>query len=533
MREHLILYDTTLRDGGLTPGVKFTASDKRQVTALIDALGIDYIEGGWPGANQTDIDLFAEPPSTRATFTAFGMTKRADRSIENDPVFRDVLNADVRAICLVGKTWDFHVRVALQTDLENNLDAIRHSIRAIVDSGKEALFDCEHFFDGFANNRAYALECAKAAHEAGARWIVLCDTNGGALPSAVYDTVSATSDVIPSSKIGIHTHNDGGLALANSLAAVDAGARQIQGTLNGLGERCGNADLLALIPTLKLKKSYSERFTISVSDESMANLTSYSNKFDGIINQNPLARAPYVGAHAFMHKAGLHASAIVKNTSTYEHIKPERVGNTTSLLVSDQSGRANLIAALEKIGLKVSRDDPQLERLIEIVKQREAEGYAYEDAPTSFALLARRVLGSIPDFFHVERFRVAIERLNHEADAFKTYTDAFVKVRIGDDTIMSAAEGNGPVHALDKALRKDLGLYQNHIKGLEVQDFKVRILNEGTEAITRVVVECRDENGMTWRTVGVSPNIVEASFQALHDALIAKLLHSECKPATS
>jgi 2-isopropylmalate synthase len=444
----------------------------------------------------------------------------------NDPGLAALLAAEADAICFVAKAWDYHVRVALETSDEENLASIRDSVRAATAKGREVLLDCEHFFDGYKANPPYALACARAAYDAGARWVVLCDTNGGTLPHEVEKIVGEVCRQIPGDRVGIHAHNDTEQAVANSFAAVRAGARQIQGTLNGLGERCGNANLASIIPTLRLKAEYAERFEIGVSDAALGQIARVSRALDDLLNRAANRHAPYVGESAFATKAGIHASAIMKEPATYEHIAPERVGNKRKLLVSDQSGRSNLIAELERIGLAVDRDDPRLSRLLDAVKEREALGYAYESADASFELLARRLLGKVPRYFDVEKFDVNVEqRINAKGERV-TVSMAVVKVKVGGEALISAAEGNGPVNALDLALRKDLGKYQSYIAGLELTDYRVRILNAGTEAVTRVLIESADEDGDHWTTVGVSANIIDASFQALMDSIVYKLVKS-------
>ncbi len=530
-RERLYLFDTTLRDGAQTPGVDFSVEDKIQIAGLVERLGIDYVEGGWPGANPTDTEFFAEKRTKKAKFTAFGMTKRAGRSLSNDPGLAAVLDCPTDAACLVAKTWDFHVRVALGTTLEENLEAIGESVQAVNGSGKEALLDCEHFFDGYKANRDYALACAKAAFEAGARWVVLCDTNGGTMPEEIEEIVIDVMSLVPGDRLGIHAHDDTGNAVANSLAAVRAGVRQVQGTLNGLGERCGNANLVTLIPTLKLKPAYAEAFETGVDDDALAHLTTISRAFDEILNRAPSRQAPYVGVAAFSTKAGLHASAILKDPATYEHVAPDTVGNRRRVLVSDQAGRSNLLAELERLGVEADRDDPRVGQLLDEVKRRESEGWAYEAADASFELLARRTLGTVPEFFRIESFRVMVERRYNAIGELVTMSEATVKVTVDGEPLMSVGEGNGPVNALDQALRKDLGRFQRFIDDLELADYKVRILNGGTGATTRVLIESRDTKGNRWSTVGVSPNIVDASFQALVDSITWKLLKSDAAPA--
>ncbi len=525
-RERLYLFDTTLRDGAQTNGVDFTLNDKLVIARMLDDLGIDYVEGGYPGANLTDTQLFAEERGLKATFTAFGMARRPGRSTSNDPGLAALLEAKADAICFVAKSWDYHVRVALETSVEENLASIRDSVRAAVRSGREVLLDCEHFFDGYKANPQFALACAKAAVDEGARWVVLCDTNGGALPHEVEKIVGEVVKVIPGDHVGIHAHNDTEQAVANSLAAVRAGARQIQGTLNGLGERCGNANLVSIIPTLKLKGEFADRFDIGVSHAQLKTLAHASHTLDEMLNRAPNRHAPYVGESAFATKAGIHASAIMKEPATYEHVPPDAVGNRRKLLVSDQAGKSNVLAELDRIGLKVDKDDPRIGRLLDVVKEREAIGYAYEAADASFELLARRVLGKVPTYFDVEKFDVNIEQRDNALGQRVTVSLAVVKVKVDGETLISAAEGNGPVNALDLALRKDLGKYQSYISGLELTDYRVRILNGGTEAVTRVLIESQDETGERWTTVGVSSNIIDASFQALMDSIVYKLVRS-------
>ena len=525
-RERLYLFDTTLRDGAQTNGVDFTLADKLTIARMLDELGVDYVEAGYPGANPIDTAFFAEKRPARAKITAFGMTRRPGRSTSNDPGLAALLAAEADAICFVAKSWDYHVRVALETTEEENLASIRDSVRAAKVEGREVLLDCEHFFDGYKANPSYAIACAKAAYDEGARWVVLCDTNGGTLPHEVEKIVGEVCKQIPGDHVGIHAHNDTEQAVANTFAGVRAGARQIQGTLNGLGERCGNANLVSIIPTLKLKPDFSEKFEIGVSDEALGHLARVSHALDDLLNRAADRHAPYVGESAFATKAGIHASAIMKEPKTYEHVAPELVGNKRKLLVSDQSGRSNLLAELDRIGFALDKDDPRLSRLLDEVKEREAIGYAYEAADASFELLARRLLGKVPRYFDVEKFDVNVEQRANAKGERVTVSQAVVKVKVGDELLISAGEGNGPVNALDVALRKDLGKYQSYITGLELTDYRVRILNAGTEAVTRVLIESEDETGDHWTTIGVSANIIDASFQALMDSIVYKLLKS-------
>jgi len=537
-RERLFLFDTTLRDGQQTQGVQFSTAEKRQVAAALDALGVDYIEGGWPGANPTDSEFFAEAPRTRATMTAFGMTRRVGRSAENDDVLAAVLDAGTPAVCLVGKAHDFHVTTALGVTLDENLAAIRTSFAHLRTKGREAILDAEHFFDGYRANPAYALACLRAALDEGARWVVLCDTNGGTLPAEVGRiTAEVVAAGVPGDRLGIHCHDDTGNAVANSLAAVDAGARQIQGTLNGLGERCGNANLTTLIPTLLLKEPYASRFDTGVTPAALAGLTRISRMLDDVLNRVPQRAAPYVGASAFAHKAGLHASAILKDPATYEHVAPDLVGNARVIPMSNQAGQSNLRARLLAAGLKADPNDPRLQRILEVVKEREDQGYAYDGAQASFELVARAELGLLPTFFEVKRYRVTVERRKNKYDRMVSLSEAVVVVKIGSAKMLSVSESmdeagtdRGPVNALAKALAKDLGPYQAVIDDLRLVDFKVRITQGGTEAVTRVIIDSEDSAGRRWSTVGVSANIVDASFEALLDAIQWKLIRDVGRP---
>ncbi len=523
-RARLTLFDTTLRDGAQTTGVDFSLEDKRQIAGLLDTLGIDYVEGGYPGANPTDTEFFAMRPKIKAKFAAFGMTKRAGRSAANDPGIAALLESKADTITFVAKTWDYHVHVALGCTLDENVEGIADSIAHVVKAGREVILDCEHFFDGYKANPDFALQCAKTAYDNGARWVVLCDTNGGTLPHEIEAIVTAVAEVIPGDHLGIHAHDDTGQGVANSFAAIRAGARQIQGTLNGLGERCGNANLVTIIPTLLLKKEYAYQFEIGVDEAKLAQITQISRTLDELLNRSPNKHAPYVGASAFATKAGIHASAVLKDPRTYEHVPPESVGNRRKVLVSDQAGKSNILAELDRLGVAVAKDDPRVARVLDEVKEKEALGYAYEGADASFELLARRMLGQVPEFFDVERFRVVMER-RHNADGdLVSVAEAVVKVVVDGETLISVAEGNGPVNALDVALRSDLGKYQRHIADLELLDYRVRVFHGGTDAVTRVLIEFGDAEGQRWSTVGVSSNVIDASFQALLDGINWKLM---------
>lgn len=531
-RERLWLFDTTLRDGQQTQGVVFSTPEKVQIAEALDALGIDYIEGGWPGANPTDSEFFETAPKTRATMTAFGMTKRSGRSAENDDVLAGVINAGTAAVCLVGKTHEFHVTTALGITLDENVENIRDSFAHIVARGREAIFDAEHFFDGYKANPDYALRCIHAALDAGVRYVALCDTNGGTLPHEIGRIVGEViASGVEGTRLGIHTHNDTENAVAGSLAAVLAGARHIQGTLNGLGERCGNANLTSIIPTLLLKEPFASQFEIAVSRDALADLTRVSRMLDDILNRVPQRQAAYVGASAFAHKAGLHASAILKDPTTYEHIDPAVTGNSRIIPMSNQAGQSNLRKRLADMGLDVDKSDAALGRIIEVIKEREAQGYSYDTAQASFELLARRELGLLPDYFEVKRYRVNIERRKNKYNRMVSLSEAVVVAKIGDQKVLSVSESmdetgsdRGPVNALAKALAKDLGPYQGMIDDMRLVDFKVRITGGGVEAVTRVIIDSEDGAGRRWSTVGVSPNIIDASFDALLDAIRWKLV---------
>jgi len=524
-RARVYLFDTTLRDGAQTQGVDFSVEDKRQIALALDVFGLDYIEGGWPGANPTDTAFFAEDiPLRTARRVAFGMTKRAGRSAGNDPGLAAVLDARAEACCLVGKAWDFHVDKVLEVSCDDNLSAIRESMQEAVRRSREAMFDAEHFFDGYKANPGYAVSCLKAALDGGARWVVLCDTNGGTLPHEIERIVGEVVKQVPGERLGIHAHNDTENAVANSLAAIRAGARQVQGTLNGLGERCGNANLVSLIPTLLLKPDYADVFEIRIEPSRLKQITQLSRTLDEILNRAPNRHAPYVGSSAFSHKGGLHASAVLKDPRTYEHVPPETVGNERHIPVSDQAGRGNLINRLDEMGLEINPADPRIAGLLERVKEREFLGYAYDGADASLELLARRALGQVEAFFRVEGFRVSVERRHNALGEEISVSEAVVKVIVDGERIMNVGEGNGPVNALDNALRKDLGRFSRWLGDLRLVDYKVRILTGGTEAVTRVMIESADGRGNRWSTVGVSANIVDASFEALIDSITFKLL---------
>ncbi len=531
-KEKIYILDTTLRDGAQTQGVDFSIDDKHKISISLDALGVDYVEGGWPGANPTDTEFFNKDHNFKnAKLTAFGMTKKTEHSAKNDPMLSSLINSKSSSICLFGKSWDFQVNVALGITNEQNLENISESAKHIISSGKEFMFDAEHFFDGYKSNQEYAISCIKAAFDQGARWIVLCDTNGGTLPHEVYNIVSDVAKHIPGANLGIHAHNDTENAVANSLAAVQAGVRQIQGTINGLGERCGNANLMSIIPTFFLKKDFSEKYELNIKRESLKNLTQCSRLLDEILNRKPNKHLPYVGASAFSHKGGMHVSAVQKDPKTYEHINPEEVGNARNIVISDQSGQSNIISRLNSIGIEIKKSDPKIKKLLEEVKDREFIGYSYDGADASFELLARRLMGEIPRYISINEYDVSVKKdKTGEIISF-----AKAQLEVDGEKIVCEGQGNGPVHALDNAIRKNvnkLTKYSEYLKDLKLVDYKVRILNTGTEAVTRVSIESTDSKGKNWFTIGVSPNIIDASFKALVDSLDYKLFKDNAPAST-
>jgi 2-isopropylmalate synthase len=522
-KERLYIFDTTLRDGAQTQGVDFSIEDKEKIASSLDNLGVDYIEGGWPGANPTDTEFFQKKHDFKnAKLTCFGMTKKSGHSAENDTGLSALMNSNTPAVCLVGKSWDFHVDVALGITKEENLKNISESARLFVKAKKEFMFDAEHFFDGYKANPNYALSCIKSAYEQGARWIVLCDTNGGTLPHEVLKIVNDVIKVVPGKNLGIHAHNDTGNAVANSLTAVLSGVRQVQGTINGLGERCGNANLISLIPTFFLKKDFSSQFETGIRSKNVKNLTECSRLLDEILNRKPNQHLPYVGAAAFSHKGGLHVSAVQKDPKTYEHINPEEVGNSRNIVVSDQSGKSNIISRLKSIKIDIQENDPKIKKLLDEVKDREFIGYSYDGADASFELLARRIIGEIPRYISINEYDVSVKK-NEFGDIISS---AKAQLEVDGEKIVCEGEGNGPVNALDNAIRQNvdrLAKYSKYLKDLKLVDYKVRILNTGTEAVTRVSIESTDSKGKNWFTIGVSTNIIEASFKALVDSLDYKL----------
>ena len=522
-KEKLYIFDTTLRDGAQTEGVDFSVEDKHKIANILSEIGVDYIEGGWPGANPVDTEFFSKPLNlNKSIFTAFGMTKKTGRSADNDPSLSPLINANCSAVCVVGKAWDFHVKVALGISNDNNLENIRETAKHFIKNKKEFLFDAEHFFDGYKANPNYALDCLRQAFDSGARWLVLCDTNGGTLPHEISEIVTEVSKVIPGKNLGIHAHNDTENAVANSLAAVQAGVRQVQGTINGLGERCGNANLMSLIPTFYLKKDFSDKFEINIKENNIKNLTQCSRLLDEILNRKPNKHLPYVGAAAFSHKGGLHVSAVQKDPKTYEHISPEEVGNVRNIVVSDQAGKSNILSRLKTIGIDIKENDPKVKKLLSEVKDREFIGYSYDGADASFELLARRLMGDIPRYILINEYDVTVKKDN----TGEIISVAKAQLEVDGQKILCEGQGNGPVNALDNAIRKNvnkLAKYSEYLKDLKLVDYKVRILNTGTEAVTRVSIESTDSKGVNWFTIGVSPNIIDASFKALVDSLDYKL----------
>ena len=531
-KDKLYIFDTTLRDGAQTQGVDFSLDDKLKIAQLLDSLGVDYIEGGWPGANPTDTEFFQKNIKyNNSILTSFGMTKRTGRSVENDPGLSALLNSNTKAVCLVGKSWDFHVDVALGITEKENLENIIESTKHFVKKNKEFMFDAEHFFDGYKNNKDYAISCIKSAYDNGARWTVLCDTNGGTLPHEVSEIVLEVTKHVPGENLGIHAHNDTGNAVANSLAAVLSGVRQIQGTINGLGERCGNANLMSIIPTIHLKEKFSNKFSTNIESENIKKLTQLSRLLDEILNRKPNKHLPYVGAAAFSHKGGLHVSAVQKDPKTYEHIEPELVGNSRNIVVSDQAGKSNIVSRLKSIGVNFEESDPKIKKLLDEVKDREFIGYSYDGADASFELLARRIMGEIPRYILIKEYDVSVKKDNFG----NIVSSAKAKLQVDNKLILCEGEGNGPVHALDNAIRNNvdkLAKYSKYLKDLRLVDYKVRILNTGTEAITRVSIESTDLKGENWFTIGVSANIIDASFNALVDSLDYKLFKDNAPAST-
>jgi len=507
------VFDTTLRDGTQGEGISLSVEDKLKITRKLDELGVHYIEGGNPGSNGKDIEFFNRAKQLvfkNAKLTAFGSTRRKNSDVSKDTNLNNIIESGVKVATLVGKSWDFHVHTALQTTLDENLAMIYDSVKYLKNHGLEVLFDAEHFFDGYKNNREYAVAAIAKAQEAGADWIILCDTNGGTLPGEIYDIVSRVCGEM-SIPIGIHTHNDCELAVANTLAAVQAGARQVQGTIGGIGERCGNANLCSVIPNLQLKMNYR-----CISDEQLKSLTSTARYVMEIANYNMPVNQPYVGTSAFAHKGGIHVSAIMKHPKTYEHIQPELVGNKQRVLVSELAGQSNLVFKAQELNLDFDQNNVQTRDLINKIKELEHQGYQFEGADASLELLLRDAFGKLEKMFEVESFKLIVEKTSNDS----VVSEAIVKIKVNGETVYTAAEGNGPVNALDNALRKALVQYFPGIKQVHLTDYKVRVIDEkeATAAKVRVLLETSNTEN-TWSTVGVSTNVIEASWEALVDSI--------------
>ncbi len=511
------LYDTTLRDGTQSERISFSVEDKLKIAKKLDELGIKYIEGGWPGSNPKDAEFFREVKNLglKSRVVPFGSTRRADISPDKDLNLKALLDSDTETVCIFGKSWDLHVKDALKTTLEENLKMIYSSVRFLKSHGKEVVYDAEHFFDAYKDNKEYALETLKAAEKGEADIIVLCDTNGGTMPGEVEAIIKDVRGLIDT-PLGVHAHNDSETAVANTLAAVRLGVSHIQGTINGYGERCGNANLCSIIPNLKLKLGIN-----CVTDEELKRLTEVSRYVSEIANLTPPQNLPYVGASAFAHKGGIHIDAVQKNPRTYEHVEPEVVGNTQRVLVSELSGRANVVSKARELGFVLDKDTKETKRILKALKDKENKGYQYEGAEASFELLIRETLNHPRHFFDLEGFRVIVEM---QRDG-RMLAEATVRVKVEDKEFFTAAEGEGPVNALDRSLRKALHKFYPALQDMHLTDYKVRVLDEkgGTAAKVRVLVESRDKKE-TWGTVGVSENIIEASFEALVDSIEYKLL---------
>lgn len=521
-QETVKLYDTTLRDGTQSEDISFQVADKIRIAHKLDELGIHYIEGGWPGSNPKDIAFFKEirkESLAQAKIAAFGSTRRAKTTPDKDNNIRTLIQAEPDTITIFGKTWDFHVREALRISLEENLELIFDSLEYLKQNVGEVVYDAEHFFDGYKANPEYALKTLQAAQDARADCLVLCDTNGGTMPYEIGTIVDEVRKTIKA-PLGIHTHNDGECAVANSLVAVKHGIVHVQGTMNGFGERCGNANLCSVIPALKLKMGRE-----CVTDEQMKNLRTASRYIYELANLIPDKHQAYVGNSAFAHKGGVHVSAIQRHPETYEHIRPEKVGNVTRVLVSDLSGRSNILAKAEQFNINLDSKDPLTMELLEEIKEMENKGFQFEGAEASFELMMRRALGTIRHFFSVIGFRV-IDAKSHEGE--KPQSEATIQVKVGGRIEHTAAEGDGPVNALDNALRKALENFYPSLKQMKLFDYKVRVLpsGKGTASMTRVLIESGDKTGR-WGTVGVSDNIIDASYQALVDAVQYKLLRDQ------
>lgn len=527
MQNKIVIYDTTLRDGTQAEDVHFSTEDKIRITRKLDEFGIDYIEGGWPSSNPTDEYYFQEIKNynlQHSKITAFGSTHNPKSSPEKDESFQKLLQADTSVITLFGKAWEVHVREALRITLENNLELIYNSFIYLRSRVKKLFFDAEHFFDGFKENKDYALACLKKAQQAGADTIILCDTNGGTLSNEIRDIVEEVKKELPESQLGIHAHNDSELAVANSIQAVQSGVSHVQGTINGYGERCGNANLCSIIPSLELKLGYQ-----CVPEVNLKHITTVSNYVTEIANLRPFARQPFVGRAAFAHKGGVHVSAILRNPKTYEHVQPETVGNKQRVLLSDLAGKSNILFKAKQYGIPLEKDDPFVLELLNQVKELESKGYEFSVAEASFELLLNRSMGRTKKYYSLLGFRVMDAKNSEKEDPF---SEATVMIQVGGEIEHTAATGQGPVNALDNALRKGLENFYPNLKDMTLLDFKVRVLYpavtdcSGTASRVRVLIESRDSKSH-WMTVGVSYNIIEASWQALVDSVDYKLFKDD------
>ncbi len=514
----VIIYDTTLRDGAQGEQISFSAEEKLQVARRLDEFGIPYIEGGWPGSNPKDVRFFEMAKTVKfrnARLTAFGSTRRANLPPGDCPNIQALLEAGTPAVTIVGKTWDLHVKEILRVSLRENLAMIRESIDCLKSKGKEVIYDAEHFFDGYKANRKYSLQTLLAALAGGADRIVLCDTNGGTLPSAVAQVIDDVAAYVPTDRLGIHAHNDGGLAVANSLAAVERGVRMVQGTINGYGERCGNADLIPIIANLQLKMNKR-----CVSETALGSLTHVSRYVSELANITPLNSQPFVGRSAFAHKGGIHVHAVLKNPLAYEHLDPGLVGNQRRVLVSDYSGKSSIEYKAKELGLALDEDSSKTRKIVEKIKALENEGYTFEAADGSLGVLMKKVSGEFEEPFTLECYRV----INEKTENRPSMSQALIKISVGNEEEITAAEGNGPINALDNALRKALTKFYPHLAEMHLTDFKVNILegSEGTAAKVRVFIQSRDQQDI-WRTIGVSESVIEASWYALVDSIHYKL----------
>jgi len=517
------IYDSTLRDGAQTKGVNFSLDDKQKIIKLLDDLEIDYIEAGWPGANPTDDVLFKNLPKLKSSkIVAFGMMRKKGKKPENDKGLSAILESGINKACLVGKSWDFNVKNALKISLEENLNMIEDTISFSSKKLNEIMFDAEHFFDGFKNNSSYALRTIGNAYKAGANWVILCDTNGGTLPHEVKDIIQEVSKIVPLKKIGVHFHNDTDNATANSIESIRCGVSQVQGTFNGLGERCGNANLINVVSNLILKMN----LQCSVK-KNLKKITNVSRTIDETLNRQTSRNLPFVGTAAFAHKGGLHISAVEKDPRCYEHIDPAKVGNQRSLVISNQSGKSNIINKLKKFRINVGGNKKDINDFLNLTKNQEFLGYAYDGAEASFELLARRRFQKFKEFYNLQSFKVSDEKRLNENGNFVPFSEARVKITVGKKEFYSASEGNGPIHALDNALRKALMKFYPKLKELNLIDYKVRILTpqDGTKALVRVRIESSNKK-YTWSTIGVSLNVIDASYIALHDSITYHLFKS-------